>query len=209
MAYIVAIAGGSCAGKTTIARALAAQLRDRAIALVAEDDYYHCSTTIPGFDDRTYDFDAPSAKDHALLAAHLVLARRGEAFAKPLYDFTTHQRRPQSETVPPSEILILEGMHAFAADALRAAVDLAVYVEADETLRLERRLARDVPLRGRTHAGVRAQFDATVRPGHERWVAPQRERADLVLVSIGAAQEAEVHALTLADALAQRLSAGA
>ena len=51
--------------------------------VIAEDDYYRCSSTIPDFDPATHNFDAPSAKEHALLRDHLALARSGEAFAHP------------------------------------------------------------------------------------------------------------------------------
>ncbi|MGE0045860.1 MAG: uridine kinase, partial [Hyphomonadaceae bacterium] len=89
MSFIVAIAGGSGAGKSTIAAALAERLGARA-ALIAEDDYYICRTAFAAFDETTHDFDRPEAKDHALLAAHLAHARRGEAFEKPVYRHADH-----------------------------------------------------------------------------------------------------------------------
>ncbi|MGH6951351.1 MAG: AAA family ATPase, partial [Vitreimonas sp.] len=61
MTRIIAITGGSGAGKTTIARALARALGAGAV-VVAEDDYYRCASTIAGFDAATYNFDAPEAK---------------------------------------------------------------------------------------------------------------------------------------------------
>jgi uridine kinase len=205
MTFIVAIAGGSCVGKTTIARALLDTLKTDGIgggALVAEDDYYICRTTIPGFDPRTHDFDAPAAKDHALLSQHLALARKGQAFEKPRYDFATHSRMPVGEIVPLTDVLVIEGLHAFATDALRAGVDLAVYLEADEALRRARRVARDVAARARTPGFVEAQWDGSVRPGHARWVAPQKAHADLVLVCEGG--DPGAHARTIAAAIAAR-----
>lgn len=200
MAFVVGIAGGSCAGKTTIARALA-QLVDG--ALIAEDDYYICCTTIADFDPATHDFDAPAAKDHALLAAHLAAARRGEAFEKPLYHFGRHAREG-SQAIAPRDVLVLEGLHVLASDALCEVIDFKVYIEADEKLRVERRKARDLQHRDRTPESIEEQIRRTVLPGHARWVAPQKDSADLVLVCEGDSDGADMHAQTIAAAIRER-----
>ena len=192
MTFIIAIAGGSGAGKTILARALAARLAQPA-TLISEDHYYHCRTSLANFDPATHDFDHPDAKDHALLARHLTAARRGEAFEKPLYAHERHERIGV-ETVSPAALVILEGLHVLAHAPIRAAIDLAVYVEADEAERLARRMARDVTERGRTPDGVKHDFARAVAPAHERFVAPQAAHADLVVINSGALEEIGAHA---------------
>jgi uridine kinase len=177
---IIAITGGSGAGKTTVARALARRLGAGAV-VVAEDDYYRCASTIPNFDAATYNFDAPGAKEHALLREHLTLAKSGEAFDKPVYDLVTHRRKPGVERIVHADYVVAEGIHLLAAPELAGLFDLAVFMHADEALRLGRRMIRDVESRGRTPRSVMAQFFTTVRPMHERFVEPQRALADLVL----------------------------
>jgi uridine kinase len=179
---IIAITGGSGAGKTTLARVLARRLGKGAV-VIAEDDYYRCASTIPDFDAGTYNFDAPSAKEHDLLRAHLALARGGEAFDKPIYDLVTHRRQAKVERIAQASNLIVEGIHLLASPDLRALFDLSVFVDADEALRLGRRMIRDVESRGRTPRTVLTQFFATVRPMHDAHVEPQRVFADLVLAS--------------------------
>jgi uridine kinase len=182
MTRIVAITGGSGAGKTSLARALARRLGLGAAA-IAEDDYYRCASTIRDFDPATHNFDAPDAKAHDLLCTHLALARRGEAFDKPVYDLVTHRRKPEAERIAHADVVIVEGIHLLSTPELRALFDVKVYIEADEALRLGRRMIRDVETRGRTPRMVMAQFFNTVRPMHELHVAPQRAFADLVLAS--------------------------
>lgn len=180
MARIIAITGGSGAGKTTIARAVARQLGASAV-VVAEDDYYRCASTIPNFDAATHNFDAPEAKEHALLREHLALARSGEAFDKPIYDLVTHRRRPNVERIAHADVVVVEGIHLLVDEPLRTLFDLTVFVDADEAVRLGRRMIRDVEARGRSQRSVLMQFFQTVRPMHETFVEPQRARADLVL----------------------------
>lgn len=205
MTKIIAITGGSGAGKTTVARALAKRLGAGAV-VVAEDDYYRCASTIPGFDAATHNFDALDAKEHALLLAHLTLAKSGAAFDKPIYDLTNHRRLAQAERIAHAAYIIVEGIHLLAHAHLRALYDLAVYIEADEALRLGRRMIRDVESRGRTPRAVLAQFFSSVRPMHEAHVAPQRAFADLVLHSPPAAglADAEADAARIAALLETR-----
>lgn len=180
MTRIVAITGGSGAGKTTIARALA-RITGAGAVVIAEDDYYRCASSIPNFDAATHNFDAPEAKEHGLLCTHLALAKSGEAFDKPVYDLVTHRRKPDVERIVHAEIVIVEGIHLLAAEELRPLFDVKVFIEADESLRLARRMIRDVESRGRTPRSVMSQFFLTVRPMHNAHIEPQRAFADLIL----------------------------
>ncbi len=177
---IIAITGGSGAGKTTIARALAHRLGAGAV-VIAEDDYYRCASTIPNFDAATHNFDAPSAKEHELLRAHLALAKSGEAFDKPIYDLVTHRRKPEVERIAHADTIIVEGILLLAAPELLPMFDLKVFVSADESVRLARRMIRDVEQRGRSARSVMSQFFMTVRPMHDAYIEPQRAHADLLL----------------------------
>src|SRR5690349_6509694 len=106
MARLIAITGGSGAGKSCIADALVRRLGAQAL-VIGEDDFYRCSTTIPGFEAATHNFDAPIAKDEAAFYAALSAARAGKAFEKPLYDMNTHTRRVETERIEPRDLVIV------------------------------------------------------------------------------------------------------
>lgn len=181
MTKLIAITGGSGAGKTTVARALAKRLGAGAV-VIAEDDYYLCSSKVADFDPATYNFDTPAAKEHGLLREHLALAKSGAAFDKPVYDLVTHTRMPKLERIVHADYVIVEGLHLLTTPDLGDIFDVKVFMHADEAVRLGRRMIRDVESRGRTPHSVMAQFFNHVRAMHDAHVEPQRARADIVIV---------------------------
>ncbi len=200
MPLLIAIAGGSGAGKSTLAHAVIAARAPAETTLIREDDYYICASAIARFDADTHNFDAPASKDRALMAAHLEAARAGRAFDTPRYDLKTHRRLPEGRRVAPADLVIVEGLHVFTEPQLAALYDLRVFIEADQAVRRARRLARDQAERARSASHVTRQFETHVAPMHERFVAPQRAAADLILVS--GAEAPEIHAARVLAALA-------
>lgn len=178
---LIAVAGGSGSGKSTLAGALEARLPAGTVTLVIEDAYYGDYGGRPGFDAARFDFDDVTAKDHDLLAEHLVALREGRAVEGPLYCFETHRRLAAVTTVAPAPLIVVEGAHLLCTEALAALFDLRIFVDTPPDVRFIRRLIRDQAQRGRTADSVIQQYLATVRPAHERLIEPSRARADIVI----------------------------
>ena len=177
----VAVAGGSGSGKTTLARAIAARLGSRRCAVLDHDSYYRDLAHLPPQERATVNFDHPESLDSGLLAEHLDDLRRGRTILRPHYDFATHTRRSGTERIEPRPFLVCEGILLLAATELTQAFDLRVYLDVPADVRVLRRVERDTAERGRSVRSVVRQYLATVRPMHERFVAPARVTADLVL----------------------------
>jgi len=120
-----------------------------------------------------------------LLVEHLDSLLTGRAVEVPIYDFSTHTRTGSTRRVDPRSVVVVDGILVLAVPEVRDRIDLAVFVDAPEQVRLGRRLERDVRERGRTPESVRAQFAATVAPMHETHVVPSGEYADLLLDGAG------------------------
>ena len=177
---VIGVAGGSGSGKSRFAEALAQRLHPRSVILLSEDDYYR-RIDDPRFDPGAFDFDAPSARDHAQLAEHLARLRRGLPIARPIYSFRVHAPLKKTVKVAPAEVVVVEGVNLLHDARVRALLDFSIYLDVDDDVRFIRRLLRDTRQRGRSVRGVTDQYLATVKPAHQRFVEPTKALADLVL----------------------------
>ncbi|HXF10587.1 MAG TPA: hypothetical protein VN625_07350, partial [Desulfuromonadaceae bacterium] len=125
--------------------------------------------------------DHPQTIDWPLFERILDDCLSARATGIPQYDFSTHTRLPQIELFRPAPVVFVEGLWLLHPPKLRDWFDLKIFLDCPEALRLKRRLVRDVTGRGRTPDSVRKQFQETVAPMHERYVAPQARYADIVL----------------------------
>lgn len=177
---LVAIVGGSGAGKTWLAKKLQAALGRKA-ARVSLDDFYRDRSHMPLARRARINFDHPRAIDW--VAAERVLRKYliGHAVRLPGYDFGTHCRLARTKVLRSKPVLIVDGLWLFRRRSLRRLFDLRIFIDCPTRTRWGRRLARDLSSRGRNRASVYRQFWETVEPMHGRFVAPQQRWADVVL----------------------------
>ena len=179
---LIGISGASGSGKSELARGLQQQLiqqLDVAVPILCDDDYYHDQSEI-AFEQRlTVNYDHPDSLEHSLLVEHLNRLKKGTSVGKPIYDFSTHTRKPEVATIHPAPFAIVEGILIFHSPGLRDIFDHRIFVETDLAVCLERRIARDVAHRGRTRECVVEQFEATVRPMFYQFVQPAAKHADI------------------------------
>jgi uridine kinase len=195
---LVGITGGSGSGKSSLARRLADDLEDLGACVLAHDAYYLDRGALPPAARAALDYDTPEALDGPLFRDHLQALRAGLPVRPPRYSFATHPRLGEGETIAPRGVVIVDGLLILCDPAVRILLDLSVFVDAPADVRLGRRLARDTGERGRTRESVMAQFASTVTPAHERFVAPCRAHADLVVANLGTLEGAVA---TVADAV--------
>jgi uridine kinase len=182
----IAIAGGSCSGKTTLAL-LASDSLDS--TLVRIDDYYRPLDHLT-FDERCHvNFDHPDAIDHPLLCDHIEALLNGHPVESPSYDFTRHTRFAQGHRVQPARVLIVEGLFALCYPRLVDLLSVRVFVHAPEEVCLERRIARDVAERGRTPEEVSERFASHVSPMFRKHILPSSRHATLTVSGIRPIEE--------------------
>jgi len=182
----IGIAGGSGSGKTTVA----GKLRDgipRGCTVIEHDWYYRDQGHLTVEQRAQVNYDHPDTLESSLLAEHLRALRRGESIDAPVYDFVTHTRGREADgsftgrRVEPVPVVIVEGILVFADPALRAELDIKIFVDTDADIRLLRRIRRDLETRGRPFESIRDQYQESVRPMHLEFVEPSKRWADLII----------------------------
>ncbi|MEM1055462.1 MAG: uridine kinase [Bacteroidota bacterium] len=181
MSVVIGIAGGSGSGKTTVQRRVMEAFGPRRIALLDHDAYYVDLAHLDPEARARFNFDHPDALETSLMVEHLDALLRGETIEKPTYDFTTHSRRAETETIAPRPVIIVEGILVLAEPALRERMDIKLYVDAPDDVRLMRRIERDLHERGRSIDSVIGQYRRTVRPMHLEFVEPSKRTADVII----------------------------
>ena len=178
---IIGIGGGTGSGKTTVARRILENVSDEHVTYLQQDSYYRNLGDMPTELRRQINFDHPDALDNELFINHVRALREGEAIEMPVYDFAVHARRAESIHIAPKPILILEGILIFVDAALRAMMDIRIFVDTADDLRFIRRMKRDVTERGRSVDSIIKQYLDTVRPMHEQFVEPSKRFADVII----------------------------
>jgi uridine kinase len=178
---VIGLAGGAGSGKTTVARAIVRAAGEGNVTFLPQDAYYRAQSEVP-FEVRVQtNYDEPSAFDTELLLEHIDTLLRGEAVARPVYDFAQYDRADRTVTLASAPVIVVEGILVLHDAQLRQRMTLKVFVDAPADERFIRRLERDVRERGRSAESVITQYRRTVKPMHDLFVEPTKQHADLIV----------------------------
>ena len=126
-------------------------------------------------------YDHPSSFDAKLAVKHLQDLKNGRSIQKPIYDFAQHNRKKETETIEPANVVIMEGILTFAIPEIRELFDIKLFVDTPDDIRFIRRVTRDIKKRGRDLDSVVNQYLQTVRPMHLTFVEPSKKHADIII----------------------------
>lgn len=179
---LIGIAGGSNSGKTLIAKRIYEHFEaTHSVVIIKEDDYYKDQSFLTYEERCKTNYDHPFAFDQNLLQQQLKDLLAGKEIAKPVYDFTIHNRSQKVEIVEPADVVIFEGLFALENEKLRKLESIKIFVDTDADVRVVRRIKRDLVERGRTLESVMNQYLETVKPMHDEFVEPSKRYADIII----------------------------
>ena len=178
--YLIGFCGGSGAGKTTLVSQLLNHYGNKAVAIEL-DSYYKDSPDLTFKEREKINFDHPDSFDIDLLKEHLILLKSGNEIEKPIYDFKTHKRQKNTNTINPNTLIFLEGTLIFYFIELINIINLKIFIETKESIRYQRRIDRDIKQRGRTISNVKEQYQSTVKPMHEKYIEPLKSVAEVII----------------------------
>ncbi|XP_007475560.1 uridine-cytidine kinase-like 1 isoform X1 [Monodelphis domestica] len=182
-AFVIGLGGGSASGKTTVARMIIEALDVPWVVLLSMDSFYKVLTKQQQEQaaNNDFNFDHPDAFDFDLIVCTLKKLKQGKSVKIPIYDFTTHSRKKDWKTLYGANVIIFEGIMAFADKQLLELLDMKIFVDTDSDIRLVRRLRRDISERGRDIEGVIKQYNKFVKPAFDQYIQPTMRLADIVV----------------------------
>jgi len=179
---VVAIAGGSATGKSTLARALAAELADLRPVILGQDRYFRdFMEYTPEEREKVRTANSSNALHWSAFHDALERLRRGQAIQEPVEGTRAFHRGDTAQTIGPAGLVLVEGLFALWDERCRAVADLRLYTEVDDDERVLRRIHRDITERGANLEGVIAWFRRDVKPNFPTYTAATRRYADLIV----------------------------
>lgn len=178
---IIGVTGGSGSGKTSVSRAIFNNFPDHSIMMLEQDSYYKDQSHL-SFEERlNTNYDHPFAFDNDLLIQHVGDLLNYKAIEKPVYDYVAHTRSQATIIQEPKEVIILEGILILEDERLRDLMDIKLYVDTDDDIRIIRRIKRDMEERGRTLDSVIEQYLTVVKPMYHQFIEPTKRYADVIV----------------------------
>ncbi|HBO46618.1 MULTISPECIES: uridine kinase [Pediococcus] len=178
---LIGVTGGSGSGKTTVSRKIYQNLSGHSIMTLQQDSYYKDQADMSMEERTAVNYDHPLAFDTDLLIKQLKQLLNYEAIEKPVYDYTKLTRSTKTVHQEPRDVIILEGILILDDQRLRDLMDIKVYVDTDDDIRIIRRIERDIKERERTLDSVITQYLATVKPMFHQFVEPTKRYADIIV----------------------------
>ncbi len=179
--YLIGITGGSGSGKTSFIKALREKFTVQELCIICQDDFYH-----PRHEQKTdvqgvINFDLPSSVNLKKFATSVQKLIKGHTILLEEYTFNNRKKKPKTLTFSPAPVIIIEGLFAFHLNELKSMLDLKIYIEAKENLKVIRRIKRDQIERNYPLEDVLYRYEHHVLPAFERYILPHRDDSDLIV----------------------------
>jgi uridine kinase len=179
--FTIGITGGSGSGKTFFLQGLASQFSAEEVCLISQDNYYKPRDQQPIDENGVKNFDLPISIDRDTFREDLIKLKAGQTVIKKEYTFNNPSADPKLLEFKPAPLLIVEGLFVQYFEEIEKELDLRVFIEAKDHVKLGRRIRRDQVERGYDLDDVLYRYQYHVMPVYESLIEPIRHKADIVI----------------------------
>ncbi len=179
--YCVGVTGGSGSGKTSFLKQLTERLGHDKVCLLSQDNYYHNHDRQPKDAQGVANFDTPDSFDLAAFRRDVCKLKQGETVIRQEYTYNNPQKTPKSLVFEPAPILLIEGIFALHEPEVIGLIDLKLFVEAKDYIKVKRRILRDQVERGYDLQDVLYRYENHVMPSYEQYIERHKHEADLII----------------------------
>ena len=179
--YIIGITGGSGSGKTRFLKSLLNQFTSDQVCLVSQDNYYKKRDAQPIDENGVKNFDLPDSIDFEEYKNDILALKAGKSISRQEYTFNNPDSTPKQIELSPSKVLVVEGIFVLYYQEIADVLDLKVFIEAKDYIKLKRRIIRDEKERGYDLEDVLYRYEYHVMPTYDKYIKPYKKDADLII----------------------------
>lgn len=179
--YVAGICGGSATGKSSFMRDLYLKMPRNSVCIISQDNYYLPVEEQQLDENKKINFDLPTSINREAFHHDLHRLLSGETVQISEYTFNNPNRQPALISLEPAPIIVIEGLYIFYFEEIRKMLDLKIYLDARDEVKLQRRLKRDMEERGYMEESVLYQWHHHVMPSYLRYLKPHRDNSDLII----------------------------
>lgn len=179
--FTIGITGGSGSGKTFFLQGLSSCFKPEEICLISQDNYYKPRDQQPIDENGIKNFDLPVSIDREAFLEDLIKLKAGQNVIKKEYTFNNPAAEPKLLEFKTAPIIVVEGLFVQYFEEISNQLDLRIFIEAKDHVKLGRRIKRDQVERGYDLDDVLYRYQFHVMPVYERLIEPLMHYADLVI----------------------------
>jgi len=179
--YTIGITGGSGSGKTYFIKKLSQHFKPDDVCLISQDHYYKPRDTQQTDERGVKNFDLPESIERGQLLEDILKLKKGESLFKKEYAFNTPNVKLNTLEFKSAPILIVEGLFVQYFEEIDRELDLKIFIEAKDYLKLSRRIRRDNEERGYDLDDVLYRYHHHVMPIYESLIEPLKHSADFIV----------------------------
>lgn len=179
--FTIGITGGSGSGKTYFLQGLASRFTSEELCLISQDNYYKSRDLQPVDENGVKNFDLPGSIDRETFRSDLVRLKAGQDVIIKEYTFNNPHAAPKMLTFKAAPIIVVEGLFVQYFSEIARELDLKIFVEAKDHVKLGRRIKRDQVERGYDVDDVLYRYQHHVMPVYESMIEPLKYNCDIVI----------------------------
>lgn len=179
--FIIGITGGSGSGKTSIIKLLREKFSEDELCLISQDNYYLDRTQQLQDANGVTNFDLPTCLNEKQFLQDIRSLMEGKSIEFTEYTFNNDLRESRVIKIDSAPIIVVEGLFVFYYEEMRKLMDLKVFVDASDIVKLKRRIQRDQVERNYPIDDVLYRYEYHVTPAYQNYILPFKRQADIII----------------------------
>jgi uridine kinase len=181
--YLIGIAGGSASGKTYFLQSIRKVFPQHEVCIISQDDYYRPITEQVADENGEINFDLPESIDNEAFIRDVQALATGSKIQKKEYTFNNPNAEAKTYDFYPAPIIVVEGLFIFHITQIKKMLDLKIFMDSRDDIKLNRRLERDTKERGYPRETILYQWHNHVYPSYKQYLLPYKDEADIIITN--------------------------